>query len=289
VSGVLHWRDAFDDRMTVAVLIALVLHALVLIGLSFHLEFNPVQKAAETLDVVLVNFRTETEPEEAEFLAPVSQSGGGDNETVEKPAEELSPELPSLAEGDMPATSMPALPKPEEQAREIVTTESEAAELAPEETTVEQPDPLVPTAAELMQQSMRAATLQPQSDRPQPWQSKLPRRRFISANTKEYRYATYMAAWVAKVERVGNLNYPTELRQRSVAGDLLMTVGINSDGSVESINVKRPSGIPELDEAAMRIVRLAAPYAPLPADIVAETDVLHITRTWRFSAGNRFE
>jgi protein TonB len=154
---------------------------------------------------------------------------------------------------------------------------------------VEQPDPQVPTAADLMQQRMDMASLQPQSDRTNPWKSKLPRRRFISANTQEYEYATYMAAWVAKVERVGNLNYPTELKQRGVAGDLLMTVGVNSDGSVESINVQRESGIPELDQAAMRIVRLAAPYAPLPPEIAREVDVLHITRTWRFSAGNRFE
>jgi protein TonB len=98
-----------------------------------------------------------------------------------------------------------------------------------------------------------------------------------------------MAAWVAKVERVGNLNYPLELKRRGVAGDLLMTVGIRADGSVESIRVQRASGIPELDEAAMRIVRLAAPYAPLPPEIAKDVDVLHITRTWRFSNGNRFE
>lgn len=289
MSATLRLRDTLDDRMTVAVLIALLLHGALLIGLSFHLEFSPVRKVAETLDVVLVNFRTETEPEEAEFLAPVSQQGGGDDEQAEKPSAELSPDLPSLAEGDMPANSTPMLPKPDDSDREVVTTENASAELAPELTSIEQPDPQVPSAAEIMQQSMQSASLQPQAERPNPWQSKLPRRRFISANTKEYEYATYMAAWVAKVERVGNLNYPTELKQRRVAGDLLMTVGVNADGSVESINVRRESGIPELDQAAMRIVRLAAPYAPLPADIAAEVDVLHITRTWRFSAGNRFE
>lgn len=289
MSAVLNMRDRFDDRMSVALIIALVLHGALLLGLSFHLEFSPVRQVAETLDVVLVNFRTESEPEEAEFLAPVSQEGGADDETAEKPSEELSPVMPSIAEGDMPATSAPALPKPAEDSREVVTTDSEEAEISNEVTQVEQPDPEVPNATELMQQRMDMASLQPKSDRTNPWKSKLPRRRFISANTKEYEYATYMAAWVAKVERVGNLNYPTELKQRGVAGDLLMTVGVNRDGSVESINVQRESGIPELDQAAMRIVRLAAPYAPLPAEIAEEVDVLHITRTWRFSAGNRFE
>ncbi len=289
MSAAVQLREMFDDRMSVALLLALLLHAALVLGLSFHLEFNPVRQAAETLDVVLVNFRTENEPEEAEFLAPVSQEGGGDFEEVEKPSQDISPEVPSLAEGDMPATSPEVLPSPAEQARETVVTESADAEFAQEVTTVEQPDSPTPSAAELMQQSMQVARLQPESDRREQWKSQLPRRRFISANTREYEFATYMAAWVAKVERVGNLNYPLELKQRGVAGDVLMTVGIQRDGSVESISVQRASGIPELDQAAMRIVRLAAPYAPLPPEIADDIDVLHITRTWRFSSGNRFE
>lgn len=289
MSAVLSIRDRLDDSMTVSVVIALLLHAAFVLLLSFHLEFNPVRQAAETLDVVLVNFQTETEPEEAEFLAPVSQEGGGDFEEVEKPSQDLSPDVPSLAEGDMPVSSAEVLPAPAETARETVVAETETGEVIPEVTTIEQPELDAISAAELMQQSMQVATLQPESDRREQWQSKLPRRRFISANTRAYEYATYMAAWVAKVERVGNLNYPLELKQRGVAGDLLMTVGIRQDGSVESIRVQRASGIPELDQAAMRIVRLAAPYSPLPREIAEDVDVLHITRTWRFSSGNRFE
>jgi protein TonB len=282
-------RDRLDDRMSVALLVALVIHALILLGVSFQLEFNPVQRAAETLDVVLVNFRTESEPEEAEFLAPVSQEGGGEFEELEKPAAELSPEVPTLADGDMPVASNEVLPRPSESEREVVTAQQEDAVLSTEITAVEQPENETLSAAELRQQSMQMAQLQPQADRQETWKSKLPRRKFISANTREYEYATYMAAWVAKVERVGNLNYPLELKRRGVAGDLLMTVGIRSDGSVESIRVQRASGIEDLDEAAMRIVRLAAPYSPLPPEIARDVDVLHITRTWRFSNGNRFE
>jgi protein TonB len=289
LSAVLTRRDRLDDRMSVALIVALVIHAALLLGLSFQLEFNPVKRAAETLDVVLVNFRTESEPEEAEFLAPVSQEGGGEYEEVEKPTAELSPEVPSLAEGDMPVSSTEALPRPEDSQREVVTAQQEEATLSTEVTAVEQPESETLSAAELRQQSMQMAQLQPEADRQETWKSKLPRRKFISANTREYEYATYMAAWVAKVERVGNLNYPLELKRRGVAGDLLMTVGIRTDGSVESIRVQRASGISELDEAAMRIVRLAAPYAPLPPEIARDVDILHITRTWRFSNGNRFE
>jgi protein TonB len=91
-----------------------------------------------------------------------------------------------------------------------------------------------------------------------------------------------MSAWVSKVERVGNLNYPSELRQKRLHGDLVLTVGIHQNGTVESVEVKRSSGISEIDDAAIAIVQLAAPYAPLPDNITEHVDVLHITRTWRF-------
>ncbi|MEM1410910.1 MAG: TonB family protein [Pseudomonadota bacterium] len=282
-------RERFDGSMSVAIVVALVLHAALVLGLTFHLEFNPVRKAAETLDVVLVNFRTEEAPEEAEFLAPVSQVGGGEFDEAEKPAAELSPEVPSLAPGDMPVASAEVMPSPATAEQATIVAEVDDALMRPEVTTIEQPETEVLSAADLMQQSMQVASLQPEADRQEQWKSQLPRRKFISANTKEYEYATYMAAWVSKVERVGNLNYPLELKQRGVAGDLLMTVGVNRDGSVESISIQRASGIAELDEAATRIVRLAAPYAPLPPEIASDVDVLHITRTWRFSSGNRFE
>ena len=127
------------------------------------------------------------------------------------------------------------------------------------------------------------AKLQPGIQRQSDSQSKLPRRKWISANTREYEYAAYMQAWVAKVERVGNLNYPDEVRRLKLVGDLIMTVGIKPDGSVENIEIRRSSGTPQLDQAATRIVRLTAPYSPLPEQISKKIDVLHITRTWRFS------
>lgn len=126
------------------------------------------------------------------------------------------------------------------------------------------------------------ARLQPGIQRDRESQSKLPRRKWISANTREIEFAAYQHAWVAKVERIGNMNYPEEVRRMKLVGDLVMTVGINRDGSVESIEIARSSGKPMLDQAATRIVRLAGPYSPLPDNINASIDVLHITRTWVF-------
>ncbi len=97
-----------------------------------------------------------------------------------------------------------------------------------------------------------------------------------------------MEAWRQKVERIGNLNYPDEARRRKLSGNLLLDVALNPDGSINEITLRRSSGERALDDAAVRIVKLAAPYAKFPDDIRKDVDILHIERTWQFLSGNRF-
>lgn len=272
-----------NDRFAVSLLMALALHAVILLGVGFVLDFKPLTHPLETLDVVLVNWRSESKPDEADFLAQASQQGGGESTEVTKPSQENTGASPGPADGEDPMEQQEQMSSVTDAAREQVLIESDQAEFSQQITSIEQPEPPLPSAALLMQESMTMAKLQPGIQRDRESQSKLPRRKWISANTREYEYAAYMQAWVAKVERVGNLNYPEEVRKMKLTGDLVMTVGIKVDGSVESIEIQRSSGKPQLDQAATRIVRLAGPYSPLPEHINASVDVLHITRTWRFS------
>lgn len=89
-----------------------------------------------------------------------------------------------------------------------------------------------------------------------------------------------------KIERVGTLNYPAEARGK-LYGNLRLTVTIRPDGSVESIDLDRSSGLKVLDDAAHRIVRLSEPFPAFPADIRRDTDLLVITRTWFFAQGDK--
>ena len=272
-----------NDRFTISLMMALAFHAVILLGVGFVLDFKPLTRPLETLDVVLVNWRSESQPDEADFLAQASQQGGGETNEVTKPSQENTGISPGLADGEDPMDQQEQMSSVADAAREQVLIENEQSEFTQQITSIEQPEPPLPTAALLMQESMTMARLQPGIQRDRESKSKLPRRKWISANTREYEFAAYMQAWVAKVERVGNLNYPEEVRKMKLTGDLVMTVGINVDGSVESIDIQRSSGKPQLDRAATRIVRLAGPYSPLPEHINASVDVLHITRTWRFS------
>ena len=272
-----------NDRFAVSIMMALGLHAAVLLGVGFVIDFKPLTHPLETLDVVLVNWRSESKPDEADFLAQATQQGGGESTEATRPSQEYTGASPGLADGDDPMNQEEQASSVADAEREQILIEDDNSEFSQQITSIEQPVPPLPSAATLMQESMAMAKLQPGIQRDRESKSKLPKRKWISANTREYEFAAYMQAWVAKVERVGNLNYPEEIRRLMLVGDLVMTVGINLDGSVESIDIQRSSGFPRLDQAATRIVRLAGPYSPLPEHINATVDILHITRTWRFS------
>lgn len=126
------------------------------------------------------------------------------------------------------------------------------------------------------------ARLEAQIDRRLDEFSKRPRKVQIGTRAREHRFAQYAEDWRQKVERIGTLNYPDAARGR-LYGNLVLTVSIRADGTVERIDVDRSSGHDVLDKAAIEIVRMAAPYAPFPPDIRADTDIIEITRTWSFT------
>jgi protein TonB len=138
-------------------------------------------------------------------------------------------------------------------------------------------------ARDLMDKSLEIARLEAQIRRDMQAYQERPKRKFVGARAQEYRFAQYVDNWRLKIERVGNLNYPDEARTRKIFGKLQLTVAIKANGEVETVEINRSSGHKVLDQAAIRIVRLAAPFDPFPANIRADTDILHITRTWTFT------
>jgi protein TonB len=190
----------------VCLVLAIGVHAAVLFGVTFGFSLEPLPRLVDTLDVVLVQWRSEEEPEQADYLAQATQLGGGETKERLRPAEEVSGMLPTEPKGQDVQQSVQQEPEPSVDLREIVAVES-APDQVLDPTVVEQPEPERPDAAQLMSQSLDMASLQPETSRQREWRSKIPRREFISANTRKYEFASYMNAWVSKVERVGNLNY----------------------------------------------------------------------------------
>lgn len=266
---------------------SIALHAFLLFGIALVLP-DP-RSAANFLDplqVVLVNSKSKSKPVQADALAQHNLDGGGNTADDRR------------AKSPLPTIRNDPKFTPEQQAKRIAALEQESkrmlTSLKSDYTTVQpelkkQKSSTASNGEELVQRALEMARLEAQINKNWDAYQKMPRRKFIGARTQEYRFAQYIEDWRVKVERIGNLNYPEQARRQQIFGRLQLSVSIRADGSLESVEVSKTSGQRILDAAAMRIVKLAAPYAPLPPSITKDTDILTITRTWTFTQSDRLE
>ncbi len=276
----------FKRPIFIALAFSLGLHAFVLFAVGFVLpDARKLEKSLKPLEVVLVTGRSKSRPDEAEALAQANLSGGGN---VEEERRAKSP-LPATQEGKQftPEQSAQRVRQLEQEAKRLMTqlhsSHTVTREKAVQRQAVEN------SGEDLVQRSLEIARLEAQINKDYDAYQKLPRRKFIGARTKEYRFAQYVEDWRVKVERIGNLNYPEAARQKKLFGSLQLTVAIRANGTLENVEVTRSSGKPILDAAAVHIVKLAAPFAPFPPDIRKDTDVISITRTWTFTESEKVE
>ncbi len=266
--------------------IALGLHLLLIFGL----HFAPTERTFTTtrqLNVTLIAAQPAPKPPEvAEYLAPVQQVGG-----MEAPPEARQLEVAPAAR---PAAQPPLRQIQQRPARTpvqpqtappvLVTRQAAPAQLPAAQPKTEPPAAL-PDSGQLLTSLQQVAQLEDDLEESRLLYSKRPRTKYVTANTQEYLYASYMDAWRRKVERLGKLNYPAAARRLKLSGHPMLDVAINPDGSLHSIELLRSSGHSVIDDAAIQIARLGAPYAPLTSEMRAEVDVLHIVRTWKFGQG----
>lgn len=276
------------DRLGLTLFLAIVIHALVILGVTFSQEIGKQSESTPTLEIILAHNPGMKKVENPDFLAQAHQEGGGTSETRHRPT--APPPTPvSATPGNAPIGQAPASFKtaPVPASEQVTTQRNPEQQTLPADETSPVPQP-PSAAAEMVMRSREIARLEAElSDAVQTY-ARRPKHRFISARTAEYRDAAYLAAWQTKIETVGNLNYPEEARRRDLHGQLLLDVALNPDGSINDIKLIRSSGQKVLDDAAMRIVKLAAPFGPFPEGMRKDTDVLHITRTWQFLS-NRLE
>ena len=275
------------DRLAATLVFSIIAHGVLALGVGFAID--DAAPVLPTLDVILVQTHSNEPPDKADFLAQANQSGGGESETPERPSEMQPAPAPNPTPGIAPVPLEAGSPRPQTRESEaIVATKAAGREQVDTTRLVPTPSTPLPSNRELIERSLEMARLAASVEQRENRYAKRPKRKFVSANTREYEYAAYLRAWQARVERIGNLNYPDEARRRSLLGQLVLTVAVRRDGSVEDITIVQPSGVPVLDEAAIRTVRLAEPFGPLP-DTGDGTDILHITRTWHYLHGNVME
>ena len=275
---------AAHSPLTLALTVSVLAHAVLLV-----VHFTPpdaLDKAtARALDVILVNSKSAQRPRHAQALAQTNLDGGGD--TVEdRRVKTPLPPAKQMRPGDDLITAQQRVAQLEAEARKMLT-QAKSRQTVSTPDKAPQPTPPTPTPTpsglDLASSALAIARLEGEIARQTEAYNQRPRRKFIGARVSEYRFAQYVEDWRQKVERVGNLNYPAAARGR-LYGNLVLTVVIKSDGDLDHVEINRSSGEPVLDQAAVRIVRMAAPYAPFPEAIKRDTDIIEITRTWTFTS-----
>ena len=280
--------DPQNRNLSLALGLSLALHAVVL---SIHFELpDKLGKATEkALDVILVNAKSADRPTEAQAKAQANLDGGG-NTDEDRRAKTPLPMAPTVQEGNDIVEAKKRISELEVQQHQMLTQVRGSKAVNTES---QRNDPSITPAAatngvDLATRALNLAQLEAQIARNADAYNKRPRKKFIGARVEEYRFAQYVEDWRQKVERIGNLNYPDAAKGR-LYGNLVLTVVIKSDGSLAQVEISRSSGKKVLDEAARRIVEMAAPYAAFPDAIRRDTDIVEITRTWSFTTSDRLQ
>ena len=272
-----------STRLGATMVLSVLLHAMVILGIGFAVE--DAAPVMPTLDVILTQTKSALTPAQADFLAQAANQGGGEHDKSTRPTAPQVGPLPQPIDGLAPRqlrAQTPA-PSPPPDARVISSTNARETMPSPQPRQEIEVTPLPPGQEKIdrdIEMARLAAEIQLRSQQ----YAKRPKRKFVSASTREYAWAQYLRGWVDRVERVGNLNYPDEARRRRIGGLVVISVAVRRDGSVENTRIVQSSNIPMLDNAALRIVKLSEPFAPLPRT-QDDPDVLHVTRTWQFLPG----
>jgi protein TonB len=276
-----------QDRMLTTVFLAALLHGILILGITFGVsKGSSSDDAAAGLEVVLVNDRAPSVAQnpDARYLSQRTQLGSGNSLKGERsliPRSSLMPlDRMGIPSGDGLAPVQAGSDAGEEQ---LIATHgasvkilyfaaaNEASEASELPLLLEKrPDLAMTPNDDGIQLRMRGET------KNELW---------IAADTRESDVAVYLDSWRRKIERVGTMNFPDVARRRKLSGTPVIEVTIGADGKLLNAQVRRTSGHAEIDEAALRILKLAAPYDRFPSELTAKHDEIRIAYEWQFLAG----
>ncbi|MHB8562565.1 MAG: energy transducer TonB [Acidiferrobacteraceae bacterium] len=275
-----------SDRLGLMLFLAAVAHLVVILGITFSMP--KTHAGLSGLNVTLVQTASPKPAPHATELAQANADGGGNSHRQSTLRSPFPIDAVSVHRAYVPAAVLSVRSIQNTHDRVRLLTGADGLAVPASAPTPHPPQPKqIPVSGltKIAALNHERAELATEISRSWRQYERQPREKFISARTRAYAYARYMDAWKARVERIGNSHYPRAVRNAGLSGRLLIDVAINANGSLRNVHILRSSGSPVLDEAALRIVRRAAPFAPFPAAIRHHVDVLHIIRTWEFRRG----
>jgi protein TonB len=276
-----------QERFGFTLFMSICVHAVLILGVGFTLATQP--RISESLDITLATFQSEEAPDDADFVAQANQQGSGSEADATAPATDTQARFNDEVIRDV-SDFLTERPTQTEQQR-IIARDSDSGT---QSELTETPTPPVETPPDLRnlspdQMTDAVSSLQAQLDLHREAYAKRPRRyTMTSASTKQDADALYLDDWRKRIEAIGNLNYPQEASNDGIYGTLRLMVSLKPNGTVQDIRILRSSGERVLDEAAVDIVKLAAPFEPFPPDMRSRVDILEIIRTWQFHREDTF-
>ena len=274
-----------NDRISFTLLLAFAFHALLILGLGFELIKNH-SSPPSTIEVILTKTQNIDAPEDAKVIAEHNQVQSG---SVDFDARPTSPSVTKKALQGNNQTSSPEMTESTTRAAEnemMVHQNDPDGEKFSQRITNEEQAKI--NQKELYKNQQNVAQLVSELSREKQLYAKRPRINHVDTlSAKSAIEAKYIKDWVQKVEIIGNINYPTQAKQKKLSGTLILSVLVNHDGSVISSIVQQQSEERLLDDAAIKVVRLAAPFKQFPTEMHKQYDQLMITRTWVYHSDNK--
>ena len=264
--------------------VAVFLHLVLIFATGFMVpEPNPVRKST-LLDITLVNTSSDIAPKDADFIAQANQQGGGSLDKKSRITSPFASQNPNMTDGDETFASEESAPeitpKPKPQ---VLTTKGKTQKTINKQIVEEEVQDPVIRKAEVSEKAEEIAMLMAETSKQEQQYAKRPRIHFVdSISAKSSVEARYINNWAKKLERIGNINFPDEAIRLSLSGTLILNATLDRAGRVVEMQIDVSSGSRVLDKAALRIVKLAAPYEPLPPEVRKKYDRLNITRSMVF-------
>ena len=290
------------DRLTGTLFFAALLHGILILGIGFRVP-DPIPDTSHKLEVTLVRGASTTAPKDPQFWAQIDQQGAGESGPVERPRGDLPDSRAAMAHEGIPegneavnerggATTTDPNTLRDVQASQavrqvLISTSPTARSVDSAPQSAATPDGQRLRISRLMLEATESPSVlvpDPDTRTPTPGQP-APELR-IAVNTKSHVYAPYLYQWRLRIESVGNLNMPSEITQNGPFGDVTLEVAIRSDGKLDDVRVVATSGHRKLDEAALRILQLAAPFDPFTDPMKQQSERIRFIWKWRFLPGD---
>jgi protein TonB len=276
-----------NDRLTTTLFLAALFHGIVILGITFAAPQRD-DSGTPTIDVLLLtsNDTRAADNLDAQYLAQRNQQGSGTTDDSVRPANPASSavmaEQDGVPEGNSDEYRESVSGK---QSTEIVSSRSDRSQVdfrsgenAPSQQ-MEVPLALSSTAPRPIATSATDDTLRLRGKR-------IDGATEIVPNTRESKLAPYLNAWRSKIERLGTLNFPQNVRN-SQAGNPVLEVALLADGTLGEALIKKSSGNKEIDQAALSILRLASPFDPFPSELRQQYRELRFAYEWQFLGASR--